>query len=435
MDILSLLVGAISGGALVAIVFLFNRKTSSEQIDVSFFKTELENAKSETNNMRVRVESLIHEKATTTASLEAAHKALESEKLLMEDLKANLKVEFKSLSNDIFEERVKKLNEANESHLSVTLTPLRTTINEFKSKLEKTELDNVDRSARLENEIKNLREASSNIGANAESLTRALKGDNKTQGNWGEMILESVLEKSGLEKGKEFTVQHTDINDDDQTIRPDVIVNLPENKHIVIDSKVSLTAYNNYVNAQDEREKSLAMRGHLDSVRGHIKLLSEKKYESADKLTTPEFVLLFMPIEPALIAAFNGDNNLFSYAWERNIILVSPTTLLATLRTVASIWAQEKRSKNAESIAKEAGTFIDKLDGFVSSLEALESNLSTAQKTLNKAMGQLKTGSGNLLGKAKKMKIMGAKSGSNFEKRLPSIDNEEEEEESTDAQI
>ncbi len=433
MDILSFFVGAILGGTLVAIAFLFNRKPSSEQIDVSFYKSELENTKSEMNNMRVRIESLIHEKAAAKTSLEAAYKTLESEKLLMEDIKSNLKIEFKNLSNDIFEERVKKLNEANETHLSVTLTPLRTTINEFKSKLEKTELENVDRSARLENEIKNLREASSNIGANAESLTRALKGDNKTQGNWGEMILESVLEKSGLEKGKEFVVQHTDVNDEDQTIRPDVIVNLPENKHIIIDSKVSLTAYNNYINAQDEKEKSLAMRGHLDSVRGHIKLLSEKKYESADKLTTPEFVLLFMPIEPALIAAFNGDNNLFSHAWERNIILVSPTTLLATLRTVASIWAQEKRSKNAESIAKEAGTFIDKLDGFVSSLEALESNLSTAQKTLNKAMGQLKTGSGNLLGKAKKMKIMGAKSGSNFEKRLPSIDNDEEE--STDEPI
>jgi DNA recombination protein RmuC len=426
MDTLSLIIGAISGGALVAIFYRFNQKSNPPQNDMSFFKNEIENSKVELNSMRVRIESLIHEKATTTASLEAAYKALDSEKQLMEDLKSNLKIEFKNLSNDIFEERVKKLNEANESHLSVTLTPLRTTINEFKSKLEKTELENVDRSARLENEIKNLREASSNIGANAESLTRALKGDNKAQGNWGEMILESVLEKSGLEKGKEFFVQHSDTNDENQTIRPDVIVNLPENKHIIVDSKVSLTAYNNYVNALDEKEKQVAMRGHLESVRGHIKLLSEKKYESADKLTTPEFVLLFMPIEPALIAAFNEDTNLFTLAWERNIILVSPTTLLATLRTVASIWAQEKRSKNAESIAKEAGSFIDKLDGFVSSLEALESNLSTAQKTLNKAMGQLKTGNGNLLGKAKKMKIMGAKTGSNFEKRLPSIDNEEE---------
>jgi DNA recombination protein RmuC len=419
MDILSLIIGAVSGGALVAVFYQLNRKSSSGQNDVSFFKAELENAKAELNTMRVRVESLIHEKATTTASLEAAYKALDSEKLLMEDLKANLKVEFKNLSNDIFEERVKKLSEANES--------LRTTINEFKSKLEKTELENVDRSARLENEIKNLREASSNIGTNAENLTRALKGDNKAQGNWGEMILESVLEKSGLEKGKEFIVQHSDTNDGDETIRPDVIVNLPENKHIIIDSKVSLTAYNNFVNAQDDKEKNTAMRAHLDSVRSHIKLLSDKKYESADTLTTPEFVLLFMPIEPALIAAFNEDNNLFSYAWERNIILVSPTTLLATLRTVASIWAQEKRSKNAESIAKEAGTFIDKLEGFVTSLEKLETNLTTAQKTLSTAMGQLKTGNGNLLGKAKKMKIMGAKSGSNFEKRLPSIDNDEEE--------
>ena len=433
MDILSLFIGAVSGGAIVAGLYQLNRKSSSGQNDVAFFKAELENAKAELNTMRVRVESLIHEKATTSASLEAAYKALDSEKQLMEDLKANLKVEFKNLSNDIFEERIKKLNEANESHLSVTLTPLRTTINEFKSKLEKTEIENVDRSARLENEIKNLREASSNIGTNAENLTRALKGDNKAQGNWGEMILESVLEKSGLEKGKEFIVQHSDTNDGNETIRPDVIVNLPENKHIIIDSKVSLTAYNNFVNAQDEKEKNIAMRAHLDSVRSHIKLLSEKKYESADKLTTPEFVLLFMPIEPALIAAFNEDNNLFSYAWERNIILVSPTTLLATLRTVASIWAQEKRSKNAESIAKEAGTFIDKLEGFVTSLEKLESNLSTAQKTLSAAMGQLKTGNGNLLGKAKKMKIMGAKAGSNFEKRLPSIDNDEEEE-STDEQ-
>jgi DNA recombination protein RmuC len=433
MDILSLFIGSISGGALVAIFFLLNRKSSSTQNDVSFFKAELENAKAELNAMRLRVESLIQEKATTTASLEATAKALESEKLLMEDLKANLKVEFKNLSNDIFEERVKKLNEANESHLSVTLNPLRTTINEFKAKLEKTELENVDRSARLESEIKNLREASSNIGTNAENLTRALKGDNKAQGNWGEMILESVLEKSGLEKGKEFIVQHSDRNDGDETIRPDVIVNLPENKHIIIDAKVSLTAYNNFVNAQDDKENTTAMRAHLESVRSHIKLLSDKKYESADKLTTPEFVLLFMPIEPALIAAFNEDNNLFSYAWERNIILVSPTTLLATLRTVASIWSQEKRSKNAETIAKEAGTFIDKLDGFVSSLEKLESNLSAAQKTLSTAMSQLKTGNGNLLGKAKKMKIMGAKSGSNFEKRLPSIDNEEEE--STDETI
>ncbi|MEY3850192.1 MAG: recombination protein RmuC [Bacteroidota bacterium] len=432
MDIISLAIGAISGGALVAIFFLLNRKSNDNQNDVSFYKSELENAKTEANTMRVRIESLIHEIATNKTSLEAAYKALESEKLLMEDLKANLKVEFKNLSNDIFEERLKKLNEANESHLSVTLTPLRTTINEFKSKLEQTEIENVDRSARLENEIKNLREASSNIGTNAENLTRALKGDNKAQGNWGEMILESVLEKSGLEKGKEFIVQHSDTNDDEQTIRPDVIVNLPENKHIIVDSKVSLTAYNNYANAQDDKEKATFMRGHLDSVRSHIKKLSEKKYESADKLTTPEFVLLFMPIEPALIAAFNEDSNLFSYAWERNIILVSPTTLLATLRTVASIWAQEKRSKNAESIAKEAGTFIDKLEGFVTSLEGLETNLNTAQKTLSKAMGQLKTGQGNLLGKAKKMKIMGAKAGSTFEKRLPSIDDDEVE--STDEQ-
>jgi DNA recombination protein RmuC len=433
MDILSLLIGAISGGALVTIFFLLNRKPNESQNDISFYKSELENTKAETNNMRARIESLIQEIATNKTSLEAAHKALESEKLLMEDVKANLKVEFKNLSNDIFEERLKKLNEANESHLSVTLTPLRTTINEFKSKLEQTEIENVDRSARLENEIKNLREASSNIGTNAENLTRALKGDNKAQGNWGEMILESVLEKSGLEKGKEFIVQHSDTNDDEQIIRPDVIVNLPENKHIIIDSKVSLTAYNNYANAQDEKEKATFMRGHLESVRSHIKKLSEKKYESADKLTTPEFVLLFMPIEPALIAAFNEDSNLFSYAWERNIILVSPTTLLATLRTVASIWAQEKRSKNAESIAKEAGTFIDKLEGFVGSLERLEGNLTTAQKTLSTAMGQLKTGQGNLLGKAKKMKNMGAKAGSNFEKRLPSIDDDDEVE-STDEQ-
>ena len=432
MDILSLAIGAISGGALVAIFFLLNRKSNDNQNDIAFYKSELENAKAETNTMRVRIESLIHEIATNKTSLEAAYKALESEKLLMEDLKTNLKIEFKNLSNDIFEERLKKMNEANESHLSVTLTPLRTTINEFKSKLEKTEIENVDRSARLENEIKNLREASSNIGTNAENLTRALKGDNKAQGNWGEMILESVLEKSGLEKGREFIVQHSDKNDDEQKIRPDVIVNLPEYKHIIVDSKVSLTAYNNYANAQDEKEKAMFMRGHLDSVRSHIKKLSEKKYESADKLTTPEFVLLFMPIEPALIAAFNEDSNLFSFAWERNIILVSPTTLLATLRTVASIWAQEKRSRNAENIAKEAGTFIDKLEGFVGSLEKLEGNLTTAQKTLSTALGQLKTGKGNLLGKAKKMKIMGAKAGSNFEKRLPSIDNDEEE--STDEQ-
>ena len=189
MDTISLITGAFIGAALTALAFLLSRKTQSTQNDSAFYKSELENAKAESNTMRVRIESLIQEIATNKTSLEAAYKALESEKLLMDDLKANLKVEFRNLSNEIFEERVQKLNEANESHLSVTLTPLRTTINEFKSKLEKTELENVDRSARLENEIKNLREASSNIGTNAENLTRALKGDNKTQGNWGEMIL------------------------------------------------------------------------------------------------------------------------------------------------------------------------------------------------------------------------------------------------------
>jgi DNA recombination protein RmuC len=229
-------------------------------------------------------------------------------------------------------------------------------------------------------------------------------------------------------------VQHNAQNDDEDRIRPDIIIHLPDKKHIIIDSKVSLTAFHSFVNTEDENEQKKYLGQHLDSIKNHIKKLSDKKYESSESFITPDFVLLFMPIEPALTAAFRADGNLFQMAWEKNIILVSPTTLLATLRTVASVWAIEKRSKNADEIARLAGKFIDKLDNAFGHLDKVEKKLAGAQTDFQLAMNLIKNSPDNLIKRAVALKEMGAKSSKNIEKRLPSSSENQENESEEDSE-
>jgi DNA recombination protein RmuC len=300
--------------------------------------------------------------------------------------------------------------------------------------LEEKEKHDTDRASAIRTHIEHLIKMNEAVTSSADGLTKALKGDNKVQGNWGEMILESVLEKSGLVKDQEYTVQHNAQNDDEDRIRPDIIIHLPDKKHIIIDSKVSLTAFHSFVNTEDEHEQKKFLTQHLDSIKSHIKKLSEKKYESSESFITPDFVLLFMPIEPALTAAFRADGNLFQMAWEKNIILVSPTTLLATLRTVASVWAIEKRSKNADEIARLAGKFIDKLDNAFGHLDKVEKKLAGAQTDFQSAMNLIKNSPDNLIKRAVALKEMGAKSSKNIEKRLPSSSENQENESEEDSE-
>ena len=242
------------------------------------------------------------------------------------------------------------------------------------------------------------------------NLTKALKGDSKTQGNWGELVLERVLEKSGLEKNSEYFVQQSFVNDEGKRVMPDVVIHLPDDKKMIIDSKVSLTAYEQYVNSDNDTEKSHFIKEHVNSLKRHIEQLSDKKYEDIYKIDSPDFVLLFIPIEPAFAVALNFDNQLYNKAFERNIVIVTPTTLLATLRTIDSMWNNEKQQRNAIEIARQAGALYDKFDGFITDLTNVGKKMDDAKNEYRNAMNKLFEGKGNLIVSVEKLRKMGAKS-------------------------
>ncbi|HDO27226.1 MAG TPA: DNA recombination protein RmuC, partial [Bacteroidetes bacterium] len=265
-------------------------------------------------------------------------------------------------------------------------------------------------------ELKNLQALSLQLGKDAKNLTKALKADTKKQGNWGEVVLERILEESGLIKNQEYFIQESGQNEEGRRLRPDVVIKLPEDKQLIIDSKVSLTAYQEYIVQEDEKLREQAVKRHLDSVKNHVKELSEKNYPGIKGMNTPDFVLMFMPVEPAFGVALQADPGLFNYAWERKIVIVSPTTLLATLRTIESIWRQEKQTRNALEIAEQGGRLYDKFVGFLADLEKIGTHLDRASDSYREAHKKLKSGRGNILGQVEKMKILGAKTS----KSLPS---------------
>jgi DNA recombination protein RmuC len=297
----------------------------------------------------------------------------------------------------------------NQKNIGDILNPLKEKIQNFEKKVEDTYQKGIKDQTDLKAELKKLYDLNSKISEEANNLTRALKSDSKKQGNWGEVILERVLERSGLVKGQEYDTQVTARSESGELIRPDVIIYLPEKKHIIIDSKVSLLAYEAYINEDDQQERENHLRQHVDSIRSHVKGLSEKNYTHADGFDTPDFVLLFMPIESAFSAAIQADVDLFNFAWEKKIVMVSPTTLLATLRTIASIWKHEKQTRNAMEIAALGGALYDKFVGFHEDLISIGVQIGKLSKTYDDAKNKLKEGRGNLISQAEKLKNMGAK--------------------------
>lgn len=328
---------------------------------------------------------------------------------LLQSAREELTSQFKNLANEILEEKSKRFSEQNQQSLGQLLEPLKSRLQEFQGKVEQVYVqEGKDRSA-LAEQVRQLMELNRTVSQEANNLTRALKGSNKTQGNWGELILERVLETAGLRKGEEFDVQESHTTGDGKRLQPDVVLHLPEDRHLVIDAKATLVAYEDYANAEDDKHRDAALKRHLDAVRAHIKGLSDKNYQNLYGLKSLDFVLMFIPIEPAFMLAVTHDRELFMDAWNKNVLLVSPSTLLFVVRTVASLWRQEAQNRNAQDIAKRGAELYDKLAGFVEDMESLGNRLAQAQKDYDGAIGKLSTGRGNLIRQAEMLKKLGVK--------------------------
>ena len=320
--------------------------------------------------------------------------------------------EFANLARQILDEQSKRFSQSSHEQLGQLLIPFRDRIVEFRERVEKTHDSESERFAALRQELSHLRELNQQISQDALDLTRALRGESQVQGAWGEMILERILEQSGLQKGSEYFTQeshHTEINGETRRVRPDVIIHLPDKRHVIVDSKVSLHAYTEHVNAGDPAEAEEAAKRHRDSVRAHLKGLSFKNYQETYQLQSLDFVLLLIPIEGAFSLALQRETDLHDLAFRQNIIIVTPSTLLASLRVIENLWRQEKQNHNALAIAEEAGKLYDKFVGFTGDLETIEAHLAQAQSAYRSAHNKLTTGRGNLVGRAEKLRELGAR--------------------------
>lgn len=428
MEIIFLIIGLIIG-FILAFLFLRSKKTitleEANKLNEEINLLKIENGKlseririieddkinlqSELKLEREKSEKLTSENSALKSDYTNLQQKLNEQKSEIEELQQKFVKEFENLANKIFEEKSAKFTEQNKEKISEILNPLKEKISEFEKKVEQTNKESIDRLSSLREQLHSLKELNNQMTQEAKNLTEALKGQTKTQGNWGEFILESILEKSGLVKGREYVVQEAITNESGKRFQPDVIVYLPENKSIIIDSKVSLIAYERYVSSEDETEKSKALKEHILSIRSHLKNLNSKNYQSLYQLNSLDFVLMFMPIEPAFALAVQQDANLFNDAFEMNIVIVSPSTLLATLRTIASIWRQEYQNKNVLEIAKQAGALYDKFVNFYNDLIEVGKKLDAAKDSYAEAMKKIHDGRGNLIAGVEKIKQLGAK--------------------------
>jgi DNA recombination protein RmuC len=352
-------------------------------------------------------------------------KKLDEQNADLEKLQDKFRVEFKNLANEILEEKTQKFTEQNKIKLDEILKPLGEKIRDFEKKVEETYDKESKQRFSLEREIKNLTDLNQQISKEASNLTNALKGQAKTRGNWGEIILESILEKSGLTLDREFFIQQSYTNEHGKRMQPDVIVAYPGERNVVIDSKVSLVAYERYASGETKEEQELAARDHLLSVRNHIADLSSKNYQDIYALKSLDFVMLFMPIEPAYMLAMQYDPNLWNWAYDRRILLISPTNLIAALRMIANLWRVEYQNKNAMEIARQSGELYDKFTGFLEDLQDVGTKIDATRKVYDASMNKLSTGKGNLIRRVENIKSLGAKAGKEIPKSLLDRANDE----------
>ncbi|WP_448519125.1 DNA recombination protein RmuC [Rhodoflexus sp.] len=357
------------------------------------------------------------------ADKQLAQTRLQDKEKEWQQLREQLHSQFRQIAGEVLDEKGKKIADTNQTQVAMLLAPMQQRLYEFQQKIEEVYDKESKQRFALEKEIRHLCELNQQITKEAHNLTNALRGQAKTRGHWGEMILESILEKSGLERDREYRTQFSLTDSEGKRLQPDIVISLPEGRYFVIDAKVSLNAYEQYTAAEADQQQ-LYLREHLQSVRRHVQDLSSKNYQQAIGTGSPDFVLMFMPVEPAFYLAVQHDPDLFSWAFERRIIPVSASTLMATLRTTATLWRLDRQNKNAEEIAREGGALYEKLVGFIADFQKIGSELDQARTIYDQAFSKLNTGKGNLISRAEKMRKLGAKTS----KSLPAglFDNNED---------
>ena len=388
--------------------------TASERLTAK--EAELESLRSnqaqfseDNSSLKSEIQNYREELATVKTSLDLERKQFEEKLSLLNESREQLVITFKNLANEIFDDKSKKFTATNKESLNAVLNPLQERIQRFEKRVEETYDKESKERFSLAKEIENLQKLNTRISEEAINLTNALKGDNKAQGSWGEFVLESILEKSGLVKGREYEVQVSLKDEEGGKAQPDIIVHLPESRDIIIDSKVSLKAWDAYSAAKEESIKEEALKQHIASIRNHVKLLSSKDYQNLVGVNSLDYVFLFMPIEAAYSAALQEDPELFQFAFERNIIFVVPTTLLTTLKTVQNLWRLAQQNQNANEIAERAGALYDKFVAFVDDLDDVGHRIDASKKSFEKARNKLLSGRGNLVKRAESLKQLGAK--------------------------
>lgn len=445
MDLLSVIFGLIIGGiiAFISAKIIFSKSNlipqeflNKAQNEISSLNKEIELLKAnlaDTNNQlkserdsKLNLSSELSKEITENKNLEIR---LTEQKVQLESLEKRFKIEFENLANRILEEKSVKFTEQNKTNIDQILKPLSDRIKGFEDKVDKVYSEDLKDRATLLNQIKTLQDLNQRVSDEANNLTKALKGESKTQGNWGEFILESILEKTGLVKDREFVVQESIINEEGKRYQPDVIIKLPDNRNIIIDSKVSLKDYEVFCSTDNEEDRKRALTSHISSVRNHIKGLSLKKYQDLYGIQSLDFVIMFMPIEPALSITAQGDINIWNDAFENNIVIVSPSTLLATLRTIANIWKQEYRTRNVLDIAKQSSLLYDKFVGMYNDLLEVEKKFDAARESLDSSMKKIKTGRGNLISQVEKIKHLGITTAKSLPADLTAEASEEDESE------
>ncbi|AOM76609.1 DNA recombination protein RmuC [Pedobacter steynii] len=388
---------------------LLEIKEEEHQKTLNWFKEEKLRLEDELNDLRnnfiLERSKVIKSEETLVAQRE---KQVEQERYIAE-LQQRFKLEFENIANKVLEEKTARFTEQNRTNLDIILNPLKENIKAFEEKVDKVYKSESDERNILKGVISQLMDQSKQIQEDANNLTKALKGDSKKQGNWGEVILERVLERSGLIKDREYRIQTSLSSSEGSRMQPDVIIDLPDDKHVIVDSKVSLVAYERLVTADNDEDRDTYIKQHIISIKSHIQGLSGKNYHDLYEINSPDFVLLFIPIESSFGIAVQQDAELFNYAWDRKVVMVSPSTLLATLRTIASIWKQERQNRNVLEIARLSGSMYDKFVGFLTDMESIGRNIRQSQDAYDKALNKLSTGTGNLSSTSEKIKKLGAK--------------------------
>ncbi|MFN0291490.1 DNA recombination protein RmuC [Pedobacter helvus] len=413
-------------GFLAVLITKKSSKPNEQELPaVTILKDENQRLQQEITQLRANYINENNRATRAEENLKAQRETAIKQQQNLEELQQRFNVEFTNIANKILDEKTAKFTVQNQTNLDQILNPLKANIKSFEEKVDKVYQTEAAERSQLKGVIFQLMDQSKQIQTDANNLTRALKGDSKKQGNWGEIILERVLETSGLVKGREYTVQKSLNNSDGERFQPDVIINLPDEKNLIVDAKISLVAYERMTSAETEEEKTIYLKQHLISIKNHIDGLSAKNYQHLYAINSPDFVLLFIPIEASFSVTVQADTELFNYAWNKKVVLVSPTTLLATLRTIASIWKVDRQNKNVFEIAEEAGALYDKFVGFLEDMQKIGKHIEQTQKAHDDAFKKLQYGSGNLIGKVEKIKKLGAKNKANKQIDSKFLDDEQ----------